>query len=249
MKNIVLCIPTAVLLLSNVLFGQLSEQDVRQRLDLIHSGKIEQVRMEVFSLLKQFPNDPGVKYLDAYVTENGDHAVKKYQSFVDNYPQSVWADDALYKVYQYYYAVGLYKTADAKLAQLNEQYPGSIYAKSSGKETVQSENQPAPKPEIQTPVQQPVNDEKKESEAPANTAAVGSFTVQVGVYSQESKAAEQAVTITSVVGKQAVVFAKQSGGRTVYAVLFEGFQDEQSARNFGGVLKSKYNLDWFVVKR
>ena len=75
MKKYFTCLSIAILLLSNSLFSQLSEQDVRQRLDLIHSGKIEQVRTEIPLLLKQLPNDPGVKYLEAYVTENGDHAV------------------------------------------------------------------------------------------------------------------------------------------------------------------------------
>lgn len=242
MKTITTNILTAVLILSGSLAAQLNEQDVRLRLDLIHSGKIEQVRTEVASLLKQLPNDAGVRYLEAYTTENGDQAVKKYQSFVDSYPASEWADDALYKMYQYYFAVGLYKTADAKLNLLNEKYPNSIFAKKSAQEPVQAVTQST----VQA-VEAPVVEEKKE--VPAVSNASGSFIVQLGVYSQEAKAQEQANTVSTVVGKQAVVFAKQSNGRTVYAVAFEGFADEQSAKTFGGELKSKFNLDWFAVKR
>ncbi len=219
---------------TSFLAAQLNEQDVRQRLDLIHSGKISEVRAEVQSLVKQLPNDPGVRYLDAYITENGDQAVKKYQTFVDMYPQNEWADDALHKVYQYYYAVGLYKTADAKLKILNEQYPNSIYAK--------REIKPVVKTEIPSVVE-----EKKET--PASSAITGDFVVQIGVYSQEVKAKQQTMELSSTIGKQAIVFTKQSGGKTVYAVGFNGFSDEQSARAFGGELKSKHNLDWFLVKR
>ncbi len=226
------------LLSTSCLVAQLNEQDVRQRLDLIHSGKIAEVRLEVQSLLTQLPSDPGVLYLDAYVTENGDQAVKKYQTFVDTYPQNEWADDALYKVYQYYYAVGLYKTADAKLNLLNEQYPNSIYAK--------REVKPEAKPVVKTETV-PVVEEKKEVVVPS--PASDNFVVQIGVYSQEVKAQQQAVELSSTVGKQAVVFAKQSGEKTVYAVGFEGFADAQSAKAFGAELQSKFNLDWFVVKR
>lgn len=243
MKTITANILTAVLIISGTLAAQLSEQDVRLRLDLVHSGKIEQVRTEVASLLKQFPNDPGVKYLEAYITENGDLAVKKYQSFVDTYPSSEWADDALFKVYQYYYAVGLYKTADAKMNLLNEQYPNSVFAKKNAKQPAQA-SVPTPVRTAETPV---VAEEKKE--LPASAPLSGEFIVQLGVYSQESKAQEQANSISSVVGKQAVVFAKQSSGRTVYAVAFEGFADERSAKEFGAELKTKFNLDWFAVKR
>lgn len=233
---------TAVLIVSGTLAAQLSEQDVRLRLDLVHSGKIEQVRTEVASLLRQLPNDAGVNYLEAYTTENGDLAVKKYQSFVDRFPASEWADDALYKVYQYYYAVGLYKTADAKLALLNERYPQSIFATKSG---AASKGSPVPAPVRLSDT--PAVEEKKE--LPPAVPAAGEFIVQLGVFSQETKAREQAATISGVVGKQAIVFPKQSNGRTVYAVAFEGFADERSAKEFGAELKSKFDLDWFAVKR
>jgi len=250
MKKYISYLSLSIALLTAVLYAQLDEQDVRLRLDLIHSGKIEQVRTEVIALLKQLPNDPGVKYLEAYVTENGDQAVKKYQFFVDNYPQSVWADDALYKVYQYYYAVGLYKTAEAKLTQLNEQYPNSIYAKQTVKEPVKTSTPSTPstvQTEEQSVMKQPIVEEKREIIVPPSTT--GSVVVQIGVFSQEAKAQQHANDITAVVGKKATVFAKQSGGKTVYAVAFEGFVDEQSARTFGSELKSKFNLDWFLVKR
>lgn len=245
MKSAVL----TVLLLSTsatLSYAQLNEQDVRQRLDLIHSGKIEQVRTEISSLLKQIPNDPGVKYLEAYVSENGDQAVKKYQIFVDTYPQNEWADDALYKVHQYYYAVGLYKTADAKLTQLNEQYPNSIFAKREVKQPVKTESLAVVKTE---PV--PVTEIKKDETKEVGTPLVinGNFVVQIGVYSQETKAQQQAQEMTTIIGRQAVIFTKQSGGKTVYAVAFDGFVDDQSARTFGGELTTKFKLDWYVVKR
>jgi hypothetical protein len=245
---------------TTMLLAQLSEEDVRARLDMIHNGKIDQVRSEVVSLKNQYPDDPGVLYLDAYVTVEGSQAVKKYQSLVDNFPKNVWADDALYKVYQYYYSIGLYKTADHKLEQLNRDYPNSIYAKKEGSPTEKVALVPVEtaKPETTEPAFQPepskvqpvVQSEPAATQqaVPAQTSSESAFMIQVGVYSQESSAQRQSALYTQKVGRQATVFQKQSNGKTMYAVGFGGFANEQDARTFGAEIKSKYNMDWFLVK-
>lgn len=238
---------TALLILTTLsLNAQFTTQDVRDRLEIIHSGKSEQVRRELPILLRQYPNDAGVQYLDAYLTTNGDQAVKKYQAIVERFPDSEWADDALYKVYQYYYAIGLYKTADAKMAQLNQQYPNSIYAKREAKkEEPLTISQPAfREAETEKPSAVPL----PEREVTLSSTS-GQYAVQVGVFSREETARKEAMRFTSVTGKNASVFPKQSGGKTVFAVVFEGFQSENSARSFGAELKTKYNIDWFLVKR
>lgn len=227
------------------LTAQFTEEDVRNRLELIHSGKSDQVKNELPTLLRQYPNEPGVKYLDAYLTENGDQAVRKYQAIVDQYPNSAWADDALYKVYQYYYAVALYKTADAKMKQLNEQYPHSIYANriTSPNEKISIPAEPQVEQSSALPIAQ------SKPEPVTSSVSSGKFVVQVGVYSQESTAQQQAQQFSQTVGRTATVFQKQSGGRTLFAVAFEGFDNEQAARSFGAEIKLKFNLDWFLVKR
>lgn len=235
-----------VMMIAIPLFAQFTVQDVKNRLELIHAGKSEQVRNELPTLLRQYPNDAGVKYLDAYLTSNGDLAMKKYQSIVDQFPKSEWADVALYKVYQYYYAIGLYKTADAKMAQLNEQYPNSIYAKRESKANEPLTVSPAPSPETKT--EKPAEATKSETVV-SPSMSTGQYVVQVGVFSQERTAQQEAQRYTSIVGRQATVFPKLSGGKTVYAIVFDGFESEPSARSFGTELKSKYNMDWFLVKR
>ncbi|KAB2923256.1 MAG: hypothetical protein F9K22_09520 [Bacteroidetes bacterium] len=226
--------------------AQVSEQDVRARLDLISVGRDAEVRTQVQELLRTSPNDPGVLYLDAALTANGDQAVRKYQAVVDRFPKDVWADDALFRVYQYYYAVGLYKTAEAKMAQLNAQYPSSVYATkpvnvaeripvtAPPATSARTEPEPAPAPAVSAPE--------------VRTAGTG-FAVQVGVYSQEATAQRQAKELTQTVGRPATVFMKISGAKAVYAVAFEGFTAETAARTFGAELKSRHNLDWFLVKR
>ena len=70
------------------------------------------------ALLSKYPNHPGVLYLQGLLTKEGAEAVRIYQSIVDNFPKSEWADDAVYKTYQFYYSLGLFRTAELKMNQL-----------------------------------------------------------------------------------------------------------------------------------
>ena len=238
-------------------FAQLSEPEVRKRLDFIYNGQAERVRIELPTLQKQNPNDPGVAYLDAILTTDGVTAVKKFQAIVDQFPQNEWADDALYKVYQYYYSVGLYKTADEKFQQLREQYPNSLYVVGLAQEqktgAVRQEPAPEPKkldttsaaPAVEpAPVPVAVQPAADTTTAPA----VGKFAVQAGAFSTEQNARKQADFFASV-GKKAIVSTKVSGGRTLYVVSLEGFASEQDARNTIAELKSKYNIESIIVAR
>jgi hypothetical protein len=78
------------------------EPDILKRLELIEKGQAEVVRAELSTLMTNFQNHPGVLYLQGVLTTDGSEAVKIYQSIVDNFPKSEWADDALFKLYQYY---------------------------------------------------------------------------------------------------------------------------------------------------
>src|SRR3970040_113633 len=105
-----------------------ASSDIQPRLEMIERGQAESVRSELPGLMTNFQNHPGVLYLQGILTSDGTEAAKIYQSVIDNFPKSEWADDALFKLYQYYYSIGLYKTGDQKLQQLRQEYPFSPYA-------------------------------------------------------------------------------------------------------------------------
>ncbi len=241
-----------------IVFAQMPGAEVRKRLDFIYSGQAERVRIELPSLEKQYPNDGGVEYLDAILTTDGAAAVKKFQAIVDQFPQNEWADAALYKVYQYYYSVGLYKTADQKFEQLKQQYPNSLYVAGAVKDQKPVVVQQAPAAEIK----QPDTAGQKQAEPPASiepakTATVDStavvtpartFAVQAGAYSTERKAQKQ-VDFFSTINRNAMITAKVSAGKTLYVVSVEGFSNEQDARDFITELKLKYNIESIIVAR
>jgi len=235
------------------LLAQMPEAEIHKRLDFIYNGQAERVRIELPSLEKQYPNDAGVHYLDAILTTDGAAAVKKFQTIVDLFSKNEWADDALYKVYQYYYSVGLYKTADQKLDQLKQQYPNSLYVVGTqvDQKPAVKEKEPAiesKKPELaqQKPEERPK--ELRDIVVSTPIPIVVKFAVQAGAFSTERNAQKQ-VNFFSTIGKKAVVTTKLSGDKTLYVVSIEGFTKEQDARSFIAELKAKHNIESIIVAR
>lgn len=249
-----------VVITTSQLLAQMPEQEVRKRLDLIYSGQVERVRTELPLLQQQYPNDAGVEYLDAVLTTNGTEAVRKFQTIVDIHPQSEWADDALYKVYQYYYSLGLYKTAEQKMEQLKRQYPNSVYVTGIGTPSPSSAgNEPVPAVEKDTAAvsNQPVQSQENvqpEMRQPESTQlkmapkAPGKFAVQVGAFSTAENAQKQ-VDVLASFGIKAATATKNVNGRMWYVVSIEGFATEQEARTFIADLKAKHNINSIIVTR
>jgi len=65
-------------------------------------------------------------FLDAVLKRTGGSGCH-LPGYCDNHPKSKYADAALYRIFSYYYALGLYETAREKLKQLKSLYPTSPY--------------------------------------------------------------------------------------------------------------------------
>ncbi len=249
-----ICFTVSLSLLGAVsLLAQMPEGEIHKRLDFIYNGQAERVRIELPSLEKQYPNDAGVQYLDAILTTDGAAAVKKFQTIVDQFPRNEWADDALYKVYQYYYSVGLYKTADQKLDQLKQQYPNSLYAVGTpgDQKPIVKEKEPATESTKQEVAQQKPEERPKETRdtlASVPIPIVVKFAVQAGAFSTEKNAQKQ-VDFFSTIGKKAIITTKMSGDKTLYVVSIEGFTKEQDVRSFIAELKAKHNIESIIIAR
>lgn len=226
----------ALVLVAQFLSAQtnLDEPDIRQRLEMIEKGQADAVRAELPSLMTNYQNNPGVMYLQAILTTDGAEAAKTYQSIVDNFPKCEWADDALYKLYQYYYSIGLYKTADQKLAQLKEEYPFSAYA---------SEQNPVAE-------EKPAVKEKPAVVKPTGTVPkfVTNFTVQVGAFSTLQNA-EELRTKFEKEGYASNIFSIVTNGKKLYKVWVGEYQTYEEAKRFTVEIKKKFNLASIVVSR
>jgi len=221
--------------------AQTTGPDINRYLGLINGGRADDVRRELPSLLSQYPNNPGVLYLQGLVTPEGAEAVRVYQSIVDNFPRSEWADDALYKVYQYYYALGLYRTAELKLDQLKKDYPTSKHL--SGTPAV-TEGQPAEQTHADTAAPQVTRTVK-----PAEPIQPGQqFTLQVGAYTTQVNAEKQKLFFEDL-GYAVEVGSKLKDNRSLYIVLVGTFSSMEEARAKAEEFKQKYNIPSLVVTK
>jgi len=210
------------------------EPDINHRLEMIEKGQGEAVRAELPALMTNYQNNPGLMYLQAVLTTDGTEAAKLYQNIVDNFPKSEWADDALYKLYQYYYSIGLYKTADQKLTQLKEEYPFSAYAT---EQNLVAEEKPTIK-------------EKPADVKPKGTIQkfATNFTIQVGAFSTLQNAGELKAKFEKE-GYPSNIFTIVSHGKKLHKVWVGEFQTYNEAKQFAAKVKKKFNLTAMVVSR
>jgi cell division septation protein DedD len=241
--------------------GQSVDDEVRSYVEKLDRGQSAEVRQILSDLSTRYQNNPGVTFLQARLTTNAIEAVKLYQSIVDNFPKSEWSDDALYRIYQYYYSMGLYKTADLKLQQLKKDYPASEFV--TGKKEVKTplKEEPVRLPpkeivvdsaEIKAPPP-PVTERTPDIQSPAPVPAekkplYGKYTLQVGAFSSAENAGKQKSFLESK-GFNVDVTSKVRGGKTLYIVLLGTYPDLQEARKMKDVLKTKHSIDSMVVER
>jgi tetratricopeptide (TPR) repeat protein len=231
------------------------DPDIGKYLSRVEQGEADAVRSEVPSLLSRYPNNPGVLYLQGVLTTDGTEAVRIYQSIVDNFPKSEWADDALYKVYQFYYAIGLYRTAEIKLNQLKTDYPQSRYLVTSA--SADTKNLPeekvtsGPVGVVADSSQQPV---PAAIESPDVAPKIeeqqtrGQYTLQVGAYSQQVNAEKQKLFFEDL-GYSVEVINKVSAGRSLFVVLVGDYASSDDARAKRAEFKKTYNTNSMVVTR
>lgn len=90
-------------------------------------GKMNEVRSALPDLLVEYPNDPGVKLLLAVVLEDADKAVDIYKEIVQKFPDSQWADDAYWRLIQYYAVKNDVEKAEYELDNFRKRYPTSDF--------------------------------------------------------------------------------------------------------------------------
>jgi hypothetical protein len=210
------------------------EPDINHRLEMIEKGQGEAVRAELPSLMTNYQNNPGLMYLQAVLTTDGTEAAKLYQNIVDNFPKNEWGDDALYRLYQYYYSIGLYKTAEQKLTQLKEEYPFSAYA---------TEQNPMGE-------EKPIAKERPTVVKPKGTVPkyASNFTIQVGAFSTLQNAGELKAKFEKE-GYPSNIFTIVSHGKKLHKVWVGEFQTYNEAKQFAMKIKKKFNLIAMVVSR
>jgi len=218
------------LLLSAQLFAQ--EVDIVPALKKVEAGEIEAARQ----LLKEFkqsqPTNPSVMFLDAVLTDNGEDALFKYERVYKKYPKSQYADASVYRIFSYYFALGIYKKAETYKQLLLSKYPHSPYVKAA--------NRNIPDIELDNSVTQTTRN------IDDNSQSSNKFTVQAGAFLNIANA-KKLLNNLSAQGYAAEITAKDIGGAILNVVTAGKFSSKAEARNFLNFLKSDYHLNGRII--
>ncbi len=224
-----------VFILTGLTYSQ--DVDIIPYLKQIESGNIDVARSELMDLKEEYPESPSVKFLEGVLTENGQLAVVIYQDIVDNYPTSKYADAALYRIFSYYYALGLYETAQKKLDQLILEYPGSPYIKIAQQNKFPGDEDIA------------VNKEDDSTEVNGEETVAEQefiFTIQAGAFSNRNNAESlKAEFLNSGIFSE--IKEKLVGGTRFHVVYVGKFLTENDAESFLQVINKRYELSGRII--
>ncbi len=127
MKKILL-LAFSVFLISNLFSKAQSPDDlIADYLKLVATGRVDEVKMALPDLLAAYPEDPGVNLVHGVVIEDAFRALDIYKRIINDYPDSKWADDAYWRVVQFYAVLGDTTQARISLHKFRQNYPDSEY--------------------------------------------------------------------------------------------------------------------------
>lgn len=205
----------------------------------IESGKADEVKNELTDLKERYPESPSVMFLNGVLTENGQKALVIYENIVNRFPDSKYADASLYRIYSYYYALGLYESANKKLSILINNYPASPYI------NIAKQNQILFNPEIEQEdiVVQTEEDQQTVTEFYDDYYK---YTIQAGAFSNGENAQSLKENFEQS-GFYSEIQEKQVAGTTFHVVYVGRFVTDNEAENFLKTVNTQFNLKGRVV--
>ena len=243
-----------IIFLCFVSAGILSAQEVNidPFLRQIEAGNIFVAKKNLNELKIKYPDNPEVKYLDAVLTEDGSEAVVKFDEFYKAHNGNKFADDALYRIYSYYYSLGVYNKANLYFNILKNSYPSSPYLNEknvalSGEISGDESQVDLNKQESATKIEREIENAETVSENMIEAApAQSKYTVQAGAFMNVKNAVSLKDNLTSD-GYDSSIQTKEVGGSILNVVTAGKFTDEQSALSLLDHLSKKYKLKGRVV--
>jgi cell division septation protein DedD len=223
-----------------------ARRDISVLVTQAKAGAEAEVAKLLPALQKSHPDKAGVLFLEALLESDAEKAVELYQRVADEYPSSEWSDDALYRLYQYSFAVGAYRTARSYTERIEKDYPQSPFL--TREQRVAAKESAAVK-EKSTTKEIPATKTTAKGNGESRAAVDGgSYAIQVGAYSREADARKQ-IDELKTKGYTAYLREKNVNGKKVQAVWLGIFPDFAQAQAFAQKMKEQQNMDVIVVRR
>ena len=213
-------------------------------------------------LMSKYPSDPGVLFLKAVLTDDGESAVKQYKYIVKNYPKSIYAPDAAMRIGEYFYARGLYTQCASLLKNIPMKYPRYPQIQRLTDLMVNSFNAIGEAdsakyyaliiksmfPAIETSFE---NNDDKLSQVFSfrkKTESVGPYVVQIGAFSSRDNAKRLKLQVSQL-GHDVSINKVESNNKTFFAVRVNRYNSKRKAEEIGKDIKSKLGVSYRVLYR
>ena len=218
------------------------ELNIIPYLKQIEDGNRTQVENQLPELKKNYPNSANLLYLQGVLTVNGQHAVAIYNDVVKNYPKSKYADASLFRIYSYYYALGMYNAAKEFLNRLKHEYPNSPYI------TIVNKNIPKKDSVITDrkalPADSALSAKNRNNQQPDEEYQ---YTIQAGAFTVLTNA-ESLMKNFEKDGYYSKIEEKSVAGTAFHVVYVGKFSNEEDAASSLKQINAKYNLNGRIVK-
>ena len=240
----------------------LSSQNVGLYFSLIEEGELDGVKENLPELLSKYPNDPGVLFLKATLTEDGESALKQYKYIVKNHPKSTYAPESAMKIGEYFYARGLYTQCASLLKTIPAQYPRYSQMQRLTDLMISSFNAIGEAdsakyysliiksmfPTIETNIETGDNKLSQVFSFKKKTESLGPYVIQIGAFSSKENAKRLKLQVSQL-GHDVSINKIESNGKTFYAVRINRYKSKKKAEEIGKDIKSKLGVNFRVLYR
>ena len=240
----------------------LQSQNVDLYLSLIDEGKSKGVLENLTELTSKFPNDPGVLYLKALLSKDGDSAVEQYKNIIKKFPESKYTPNAAMKLGEYFYARGLYTQSANLLKNIPVKYPRFSEMQRLTDLMINSFNAIGEAdsakyygliiksmfPSINAEFD--LNDKKLSQvfDFKKKQLNKGPYVVQIGAFSSKENAKRLKLQVNQL-GHDVSINKVDANGKTFFAVRVKSYNSKRKAEDIGKDIKSKLGVSYKVLYR
>lgn len=256
--------------------AQAQTEQVRKLLKQLAAGKTEEVRKQLPDLISTYPNHPGVMYLNAAAMDDAKKALDVYDKIIRSHSDSEWADDAYWRIIQYYAIAGNIKMAEKELDAFRKKYPNSDFLspasdlvattkKINGKQkSAQSKEEvakkPAEKKEAKAEAKKNAKntkadkkatakeDKKKNGKPAADDNKKKVYGLQVGVF-RSAEAAKEEKDKYKNKGVAVEIREKEIGGEKMWSVVVGNYSSESNAEKAKAEVQRACECSPIIIKK
>ncbi|MCX7929648.1 MAG: SPOR domain-containing protein [Chlorobi bacterium] len=207
---------------------------IRAKILAVAEGRADDIRRELPSLLRDYPNDPGVLFLAGILERDGPKALEMYQRIVRQFPNSEWADDSQWRIVQYYALLRDTAAARSALVEYQQRFPLSeflVHAQNLVNATVGLE---------QPPHQRAASAGGTNGD---NRSAVESYTLQIAAYSSKEVAEQEAAKFRAQRLRVEVIEKAPS----LFAVTIGDYSSRAAAEKARPLVEQQCNCTPFII--